>query len=331
MPDTASVATGTLEEATNAFAGYLAAESGNETPPQEQVAQVPEQAPAESEAETAPAEAQAEAEAAEGEAPTEEGEAQEADPAKVLLTVTIDGKQEQISAEEAAKGYQRQADYSRKTAALAEQRRAFESKAAEVAQRDQQYAQLIPALIQRLQATQPKAPDETLLNSDPVEYVRQKEIWRSHQEQLGAAELEQRRIQHLQAQEQQQAIQKQVEEGSALLSERIPEWKDPAKQAELKAKLLAYGQTVGWSKEDLQQAYDPRAILVLDKARRYDELMAKPPKPVVQASPKPAPAGASGAVPRSQNEAQREMNRLKATGRQSDAVSLMQRHLLNGG
>ncbi len=67
---------------------------------------------------------------AQGQVPTPPQTQQEQPPAPQMVTVRVDGQDVQIPLEEAARGYSRQADYTRKTQQLAEQRRQFEQERA---------------------------------------------------------------------------------------------------------------------------------------------------------------------------------------------------------
>ena len=55
----------------------------------------------------------------------EEDGSEDSESEAQFVTVTINGKAEQVPLDEAVKGYQRQRDYSQKTAALAEERRSL--------------------------------------------------------------------------------------------------------------------------------------------------------------------------------------------------------------
>ena len=138
--------------------------------------------------------------AVEEEATAEEEAPQQTDPLDQIVTVKVDGKEQEVTLREALNGYSRTADYSRKTMELAEQRKAMQAEFQAVQEERQQYAQLLTALSGQLQSLQPAEPDwETLYREDPLEYVRQKDLYRERQEKLVAAHSEMQRIQQLQA------------------------------------------------------------------------------------------------------------------------------------
>jgi len=308
-----------LQGAATAFEGILARED-NENPETESTAEASKEAnEAESTEQETPAEEQSE-EGSEGEeASANDEEQEEAAPSPALVAVTVDGKTEHLPIEEVAKGYQRQADYTHKTMALATERKSFEGERQQVAQERAQYAQLLTAL--QVQLQQPEPNWQALHDADPVEYLRQKDIWRDRQDRAAAAQFELQRTQSLQAQEQQAKLYQAVNEGRQKLVELVPEWKDAKKWEADRVGLLNYGKKLGFTDEELGQTYDPRAVIALHKARKYDELMANKPKPVANRGPQVLPAGSSNATPRNASAGSKAKNRLAQTGSVRDAAA----------
>ena len=153
--------------------------------------QAPRQAPAPRGQEAAPQEAEPEAEAEPDEALPEEGEPEpddageeEADaegedsedgsPKPRFFTVKLpDSKTEQVPEEALVRGYQRTRDYTQKTMVLAEARKALEQHYEAVRTERQQYAQLLPALVEQYkQLAAPEIDWERLYHDNPAEYVR---------------------------------------------------------------------------------------------------------------------------------------------------------------
>lgn len=275
--------------------------------------------------ETAEAKPEGEAEAApEEEAAAPEEGADEAPPEKpVTLTVRVDGKSAELPVEEVVAGYQRHADYSRKTAEVAEERKLLAHEKQSVAQERQQYAQLIPALRQQLQSTLPAEPDPSLLQSDPERFFREERAFRDHHLRLQAAQIEENRVRALTEQQQAGAIKAQLAEAKSKMVEAVPHWKDQAKWEADRPKILNYGKKLGFTDEELSQARDPRAVVALFKAMRFDELMARQPKPVVNKGPQQARAGSAQTVPSPASQATKAKQRLAQTGRVDDAVAVL--------
>lgn len=331
MTDTAITATG-LTGAAQSFEAMLA--GGNSDLNAPEYKEAPTEAPAqEAEAfegevnEDETADAQAEV-ASEDEPAAEDEDTDGSQPEVQLVTVTINGKTEQIPLDEAVKGYQRQADYSRKTSALSEERKAFEAERQTVTQERAQYAQLLTALQQQVQANLQQEPDwQRLYDTDPLEYVRQKDVWRERQDKLAAAQFESQRLTALQAQEQNNYLAKLVQENRAKLTEAIPAWKDSKKWEADRPKLLEYGQKLGFTAEELGQTYDSRAVVALYKAMQFDALNANRPQPVTNKGPKTASAGSASTAPKSASDVTKAKQRLAQTGRLGDAASLFEAFL----
>lgn len=318
-----------LSEAASQFEAILAGPADPQTPEQ----QPAEESPVEetealealaSEDETPAVEAGAEDEEA---AANDEDADEASDPMDQLVTVKIDGKEEQIPLREAINGYQRQADYSRKTAAVAEERKQVETMAQQIQAERAQYAQLLTALQQQLAEQAQSEPNwEKLYAEDPLEYVRQKDLHRERREKLQAATAEQQRVMALMQEQQAQELRKIVQQGREKLTEAIPAWKDAKRWEQDRAKLRAYAvEKLGYSEEEISQVYDPRAVLALYRSMRHDEIMAKRPAPNPQTGPKPMRAGTPQSVPqRRTSEITRQKQRLAATGHIKDAAKLFE-------
>ena len=278
--------------------------------------------------ETPPEDEEIPPEGEEGEEGAADGEQADAkpDPMDVLHTVKIDGKEEKVPLREVLAGYQRQADYSRKTAAVAQERNAVHGEKQQVQAERAQYAQLLEVLANQLQEGAAQEPDwQKLYDTSPLDYVRQKDLWRENHERRQAVQQEQARVQNLQEQESVAQIQAMVKNGREKLLEAIPAWKDKARWDTDRAKLREYGQTLGFSEEELGQAYDPRAVVALYKAMRYDNLMAQRPTPAQVNAPKVAKPGAPQTLPGKRgNDQVRAKQRLAQTGRLTDAAKVFE-------
>lgn len=319
-----------LSEAANQFAAILDGPADNQTPEQD----VADDSPANDQAEAL------EASPTEDETPTDEvgaedeeaaandEDAEEAsDPMEQLVTVKIDGQEQQIPLKEAIAGYQRQADYSRKTAAVSEMRKQVETEAQQIQQERAQYAQLLTALQQQLAETVQQEPNwERLYAEDPLEYVRQKDLHRERQERLQAATVEQQRVMSLMQQQQAMQLQEVVKQGREKLTEAIPAWKDSQRWEQDRVKLRTYAvEKLGYSEEEISQVYDPRAVLALYRSMRHDEIMSKRPAPNPQKGPQVMRAGSPQTAPaRRTTEITRQKQRLAQTGHVRDAAKIFE-------
>lgn len=318
-----------LMDAAQQLEGILASESGdNEDNSSSKQASEKTNPEAEAEGEVAAsdtdetsAEADTEDEATEE---PEDSDDEQSEP-EPMLTVKIDGKEQQISAKEAAAGYMRTQDYTRKTQEVSEQRKHIEAQQQYIQQQAQVYSQLIPALQQQIVQLTPQEPDwQRLYTEDPLEYVRQKDLWRDRNDKLTALQAEQQRL--VQEQQAQQAYQLQtaLTQGREILFEKNPQWKDAKRWNADVQKMMATATAEGFQPEELSNIYDPRTIGILRKAAAYDELMSKKPQPVQAKAIKSAPAGSSAHVPKPRSEVTRAKQRLAKSGRVADAAALFE-------
>lgn len=317
----------TVNQAAQSFASMLDSQEGVDTGAEAQ----PEEEQSESESEEVEgAEPQDEALESSEEVEGDEEESEEEAPREEKFVVKVDGKEIEVPKEELIRGYQREADYTRKTQKLAEERKLVESEFQQVRAEREYTSQLLGQLQQKLQEYEPPEPDWNRLEvEDPTEYARQ---WTSHQrrqQQKYAIQAEELRIAQLQNADAQKHIHATLAAETARLKEKIPEWNSPEKaKAEGKA-LLEYGQVLGFSEQELNTITDSRALLALHKAWKYDQMMSK--RPEFQAKIKKAPRmvtpGSAGNVSSKSSDLNNAKKRLAQTGSVRDAASLFEKFI----
>lgn len=229
--------------------------------PEKQAAAEPEAAPPETEATEAPQEAEA--------------QAPEAEP---TVTVKIDGKDVELPLSELKNGYQRQADYTRKTMEAAEQRKAAEAERSQAHQERQAYAvnlQRMQAQLEGALQQQQQTNWEELLQSDPVEYLRQQHQAQARQAQLGQVYAEQQRVAALQQAEAQQAQMRHLQSQQQDLLAKLPEWRDDAKSKAEKVAIRDYLAQQGYEPDAINNIADARAVILARKAMLYDQMVGK--------------------------------------------------------
>ncbi len=242
------------------------------------------------------------------------------------------GEEREVTLDELIKSYQLGTDYTKKSQAVAEERKAVEAERHAIqeakALRDQ-YAQRLEMMEQML-----KPQDETenlayLKETDPIGYSVKVAEMVERDKQLNAVRAERERIAQQQEHERQQNLQRYVAEESQKLVAAVPEFADPAKGETLRKNIREFGKILGFSDQELASVYDSRAVLTLYKAMQYDKLVASKPeitKKVAQA-PKVIKAGVS--QPRDSNA--EELKKLKArareSGRVADAASVFEKFI----
>ena len=290
-----------------------------------------------------------EAENAEEEAPEEEGQAEEEAEEEVpeeseeseeeeydvvaeedlRYTIKVDGEEFDVDIDELKNGYQRQADYTRKSQALAEQRKETENIQSE-RMRLEQERQMYANGLQMLQEQQTaKLQDfdsvdwETLKKEDPYDYMLKKDEYRDAQEKVNNAAQQQALIQQEQQDAANQARGQFIQQEYARLVAALPEWND--KDSTIKKDIQEYATSVGFRPEEINQLADHRSVLVIKKAMEYDKLTKKvaPKKKAVKKVPKVQKAGRGNSKEDEATEATKKKRaRLRKSGKQDDAASL---------
>ena len=243
-----------------------------------------------------------------------------------VYTVKIDGQEQEVTLQELQQGYSRQQDYTRKTQELSQQRKDFEAQQAELAKKDAIYKELLPRMEQSLEGELANEPDwKSLYESDPIAYVREKDVWNEKKEKFKAVQAEQQRLQQEQLTSQQAEIQKAVELGNQKLLEAVPEWKDADVALKEKQSIAKYAMDVlGYSQDEINQVYDYRALLGLRGAWLHHQTgKAIKKKPVEKA---PARVGKPGSAnkPRSATPLKKAKQRMAKTGKLRDAAKVFE-------
>ena len=110
------------------------------------------------------------------EAQAEEVDQEEDEEQEPLYVVKIDGEEVEVPLSELQQGYSRNADYTKKTQALAEQRKEFDALHQDYAQRVNALNQFAYQLQQEPSIPEPEIDWERLQHSDPVEWLKQRQL-----------------------------------------------------------------------------------------------------------------------------------------------------------
>lgn len=278
-----------------------------------------------------------EAEASESDAESEEQtegdeEAEEAPQQAQTFRVKVDGEEVEVPLDELLKGYSRTADYTRKTQAIAEARKQAEAEAALAREERQRYAQTLEALDASLKQLQPPDVDwDKLYQENPVEWVRQRELVRTRQEQAAWVQAQKQALVERQQQEERAEAEKTLESERSKLLEALPEWRDADKARAEKAKIVSYAtERLGFSVEEISDIYDARAVLALRKAMMFDELMSKRDqmRPKIMQKAKPMKAGAAVSPQSSKVVASKNaLSKLAKSGSTRDAAAIFEQFI----
>jgi len=245
--------------------------------------------------------------------------------------VRVSGEDIEVTQDELVRGYQREADYTKKTQALAEARKSLDTEKAGVEQakglRDT-YAQRL-GMIEQMLTNQNKAENlDELKDIDPIGYAVKVAELSQRKDQLQAIQFERQRIAEQQQAEHKEMIGKHVALEAEKLSAYIPEFLDPEKGETVRKDIRSFAKSIGWTDQELASVYDSRAVMTLYKAMQYDKLIASKPgmqKKVSQA-PKMLKAGVSQGKGASE-QSKANMQQLRRTGRVADAANVFEQFI----
>lgn len=258
----------------------------------------------------------------EAEAKPETPEANETEEQR--FKVKVNGEEREIPLSELVKGYQLESDYRIKTSQVAEQARAAQAEREQAKALQEQYAQALNVYSQQLQTMQPQPPDSSLIDSDPVGYLRQQQAFQNWQQQMQRVQYEQMQLSERQRQEQEAQSYQTLAQEAELLTKAIPEWADAEKAKVGKSELTKYlKESFGYSDEHLSQVSDHRALVMARKAMLYDQLQAKQAaatEKVAKLPPKAPQRPGSGDLSPTDGRT-RAMQSLKKTGSIDDAAN----------
>ena len=244
-------------------------------------------------------------------------------------TVKVDGKDVKVTQEELLAGYSRQADYTRKSQVLSEQRQKADAELAATQQERQHYL----SQLEQFNTQADSKIDELaktdwtrLKEEDPTEYMLKRDQYRELQDNKRMVEDEQKNLQYKQQQEHEAKWQEELGRQQQLMAEKLPEWVDPDKGPKLKQNIKSFAVKKGFTEQEVNSLIDARSVDVLHKAMLYENLLAtkisnKKTK-VVPKVQRPGSSATKGEISSDKVKAQRA--RLRKTGHVNDAKSVIE-------
>lgn len=306
-----------VDQAAGALLGLMGGEDSQEQPDAAQ------------EAEEVTQEAQSDDEQSDSDGDVEEQEQVEEKP---RYKVKASGEEIEVTLDDLIKGYQREADYTKKTQTLAEQRKQVEAERQVIEQaklqRDQ-YQERLGMIESALKTYAPQENLEALKETDPIGYAVKVAEQTQREKQLQAVQMERARIAQQQQAEQSQNLNSHLAVEAQKLAEAIPEYADEQKSVQVKKDIRDYARKIGWSDEELASVYDSRAVLTLYRAMQYEKLMGNKAGVTkkVNEAPKMLKPGVSRQTDVNSEQTKKAMNQLKRTGKVRDAANAFERFI----
>jgi len=300
-----------LDVAAKKWGNELTLESGEELPTDEDN-QLTQPEPEEEELE----------EGSEEEEADEEYEAEEEEEDDDVYEVKSDGQTHRVTLQDLKDSFSKGQNYTRKSQALADESRELADAKAEASKQTEQAIQAL----EFAQQQQPQTPEQTdeywanLRESDPMEYLVQRDTLRDSQTKNAARDHALEQLHEQQAAERDENLQRHIESESKKLLNVIPEWSD-RKLANAEKKLITkFGLNSGYSQQELDRTFDSRAVSIMRKGALWDQMQEKKHgiKPVRRQSMKPgSKSGDPGRIKQG-----KAAERLKQSGRVEDAAGV---------
>jgi hypothetical protein len=310
----------TVNEAANAFMGLMGSDEGSDEGQPEAQAQSDEDEGEEPEEES------------NDESEGEEQEDSEQEEQERTYRVKAAGEEKDVTLDELVKNYQLGADYTKKSQAVAEERKAVQAEYQAIQEAKQlrdQYAQQLQVIEQMLSRGEEPENLDYLKETDPIGYAVKVAELSQKEKQLSQVRAQQNQIRAQQEQDRQQWMANLVRQESEKLATVLPDYVDPEKGESLRNSVRSYGKELGFSDEELASVVDSRHVITLYKAMQYDKLQKSKPginKKLAEA-PKVMKSGVSQPRDTNSEQVKKLKAKARATGRVADAAALFERFI----
>jgi hypothetical protein len=243
--------------------------------------------------------------------PTDDSEEEQSEE----MTFEVDG--ESLTAEELKLGYLRQSDYTKKTQAVAEQRKAYEAQTEQTQATMNALLSAANADLSRFQGVN----WEAVAVENPDQYKQAKAAFEQTQSTYNYIQAQAEQFQEQQQQQSEQAHKEAAAESLTVLKTNIPNWNN-----DLYYKIGDYAQKeLGVGAEEFNQVADHRIITALHKAMLFDQAKQVTAKKKIKPSPtKTLSGGKADSSKAVQSESARKTReRLRKTGTVDDAAAAL--------
>jgi len=256
-------------------------------------------------------------------------EVEDEEPEVKTYKVKAAGEEVEVTEDDLIKSYQMEADYTKKSQKLSEDRKVVEANLAKIQESiavRNEYAQKLEQVSQVLNDEFSSDEDlEQLRENDPVSFAVKIAERTENQKKLNIINQERQKVMQEQQLAQQQHMQQTVANESKKLVELMPEFSDKVKGEQIKKDIRSYGLSNGFTEQEMSAVYDSRHVLMLNKAMKYDQIMKSKAGTVKKVSKAPKTISKGKKVSNSQAAVQNKQRaRLKASGSVEDAVSVFQ-------
>lgn len=248
-------------------------------------------------------------------------------PVAETYEVKVDGETLAVDLDELKSGYSRDADYRRKTMALAEERRAVEAEAQTAQQERERYRQGLEQLEQALQQLQGE-PDWPKLRTEVTseEFLKRKADWELALVQRQRLKAEQDRVTALGQEEQQRQYRIYVQAEEDKLRAAVPEWTDLDKgKAEIATLRAFVKKEYGIPEAQVANAFTSAAAILLARDAFQYRALHREPTPAAKAKVSSIKTARPGTPERPRpNARQQALLEQTKSGRHRDAAKAIE-------
>lgn len=208
-----------------------------------------------------------------GEDETEETE--DADQTEELYTVKVDGQEQQVTLNDLKRSYSGTAYIQKGMQETAAVKKEAEGVYNALLVERQKTANLLQQLEGGGYIPPPVAPDRALFDKDPIGYMGAKADYDEQLQQWGLQQQAIKDAQEAQNAQMQAALEIHLKDEMAKLVQHVPDFGDAEKATKMRDDIVRFGQSEGFSQDELANLVDHRHILVLRKAMLYDQMSQK--------------------------------------------------------
>ncbi|AYD00921.1 hypothetical protein [Neorhizobium sp. NCHU2750] len=239
----------------------------------------------------------------------------------------IDGQN--VSLSEIRASYLRQADYTRKTQELAEQRKAYQEAQFDKNQLRMEALQGIEALKQQMaiEFRQTQQPNwDELLRDDPHQFLIEQQNWARKEAAVKQMYDAEQALRTKQAEYEAEMHQAQLRESQTQFLAKYPEMQDKSKSAEALGQITQLLIDNGFTKEEIEGVSDYRIVGILYELNKAINAQKAIPQVVQKMEQKPA-ISVKGTSSKASDAYTKDFNKFNKSRKGDDAIALISRLL----
>lgn len=267
-----------------------------------------------------------EAQEATPEPESDDAAAAEADDLEALkVPVKINGKIVEVSVAELKAEYGKDKASQERFEQAAEMRKSADADMQKAQAERASYAQNLQRMAVQLEGAleaQQKIDWSALLESDPIEYLKQRDLLQQRQTAYQQNIGEQQRVAAAFQADQQKALVQTLKDQQEALLAKIPTWRDPVKADAEKAALRTYLIQEGFNEADLDAVSDAKAVILGRKAMLYDQMIEKAKAATKKVSTLPQKVERPGNGQQQIDRRSQAFQKLAKSGRVEDAAAV---------